>query len=139
MNYTEKNKLIDSLCGVALMLLLTEVFYGIVDSAFTVYNYNLANVKTTIQVVGAIFLIVAIILYIRAYKKERLSSAIYASEFLVLAILSALLPGAYIDFPYPYNMLSKAFPFIFLGYYLIKLIVIIVMTIVSRKKKGKRK
>ena len=44
MNYTEKTKLVNDLCGAGLMLLLFEVFYGLTDSAFTVFKYNLQNV-----------------------------------------------------------------------------------------------
>ena len=43
MNYTEKNKLIDSLCGIGLMLLLVEIFYGIVDSVQRRIDYALNN------------------------------------------------------------------------------------------------
>lgn len=126
MNYTDKNKLIDSLCGVALMLLLVEVFYGIVDSAFTVYNYNFQNVTMWVNIFGGIFLLVSIILFVRAYKKESASLSLYAVELLVLAISAALLPGTYLDFAFPFNKLNIVFPIAFLVYYIIKAIVVII-------------
>ena len=137
MNYSEKNKIIDSLCGIGLMLLLTEVFYGIVDNAYTVYSHNINHVTIGIQIAGAVFLAVAIIIMIRAYKKDDGSLAVYGIEFLALAILAALLPGAYISFPRPYSLLAKGFPFIFLAYYFVKLIVIVILAMKkTHSKKG---
>ena len=137
MNYTERNKLIDALCGVGLMLLLVEVFYGIVDSAYTLYGHRISNVTLAVQITGAVFLGVSIYLFLRAYKKDDMALTVYGIEFLVIAILSALLPGAYISFPKPYStILSKGFPFMFLAYYLIKAIVILIKTF--KKKKGNR-
>ena len=137
MNYTERNKLIDALCGVGLMLLLVEVFYGIVDSAYTLYGHKISNVSLAVQITGGVFLAIAIYLLIRAYRKDDMTLMVYGIEFLVLAVCSALLPGSYISFPQPYSyILSKGFPFIFLAYYLIKAIVILILTF--RKKKGKR-
>lgn len=140
MNYTDKNKLIDSLCGVALMLLLVEVFYGIVDSAFTVYNYNFQNVTMWVNIFGGIFLLVSIILFVRAYKKESASLSLYAVELLVLAISAALLPGTYLDFAFPFNKLNIVFPIAFLVYYIIKAIVVIIKAEKKYKKvKGNKK
>lgn len=140
MNYTDKNKLIDSLCGVALMLLLVEVFYGIVDSAFTVYNYNFQNVTMWFNIFGGIFLLVSIILFVRAYKKESTLLSLYAVELLVLAISAALLPGTYLDFAFPFNKLNIVFPIAFLVYYIIKAIVVIIKAEKKYKKvKGNKK
>lgn len=133
MNYTERNKIIDALCGIGLMLLLTEVFYAIVHTAYTSYSHNIANVTLGIQISGAVFLAIAIFIFIRAYRKEDTMLTIYGIEFFALAVLSALLPGAYISFPKPYSYLAKGFPYIFLMYYFIKFVVII---IIARKKKG---
>ncbi len=140
MNYTDRNKLIDSLCGAGLMLLLVEIFYGIVDSAFTVFNYNYANVTTYTQIAGAVFLIISIIVLIKAYIKENATNAVYGIELLVLAISAALLPGTYLDFPYPFNLLNKIFPRAFLVYYIIKVIVVIIrINKKANKSKGKKK
>ena len=136
MNYTERNKLIDSLCGIGLMLVLVEIFYGIVDSAFTVFNYNYANVTTIVHVVGMVFLAVAIFVLVRAYKKDNGITAIYGLEFLVLAISAGLLPASYLNFSYPFNKLNKIFPIAFAVYYVIKFFVVIFK---SRKKANKAK
>ena len=138
MNYTERNKLIDSLCGIGLMLVLVEMFLGIVDSSYTVFNYNYTTVTTGVHLFGILFLIIAICVLIRAYKKDNMTTAVYGLEMLALAISAALLPGSYIDFSYPFNMLNKIFPIAFLVYYIIKLLVVIIR---SRKNtvKGKRK
>lgn len=140
MNYTEKNKLIDSLCGVGLMLLLVEIFYGIVDSAYTAFNYDFNTVGICVQTVGAIFLLISIIVLVKAYKKENTSTALYGIELLVLAISAALLPGTYLTFPYPFNKLNVIFPIAFFAYYIIKILVVIIKTRKSiNKQKGKKK
>ncbi len=140
MNYTDKNKLIDSLCGIGLMLLLVEVFYGIVDSAFTIYNYNYPTVTKWINVFGIIFLLAAIITFIRAYKKDSMSTGMYGIELTVLAISAALLPGTYLEFAFPFNKLNVVFPIGFLIYYIIKLIVVFVKAKEKdNKSKGKKK
>ena len=140
MNYTERNKLIDSLCGVGLMLLLVEIFYGIVDSAFTVFSHNFDVVTNWVYVLGAIFLAIAIYVLIRAYRKDNGTTAIYGIELLVFAISIALLPGSYLSFPVPFNKLNKIFPIAFAVYYVIKFFVVLFK---SRKKvnkaKGKKK
>ena len=140
MNYTERNKLIDSLCGVGLMLLLVEIFYGIVDNAFTVFNHDFAIVTTWVHVFGAIFLAIAVFVLIRAYKKDNGITAIYGIEFLVLAISAALLPASYLEFSYPFNKLNKIFPIAFAIYYVIKFLVVIFKTNKRlNKAKGKTK
>lgn len=140
MNYTDRNRLVDSLCGVALMLLLAEVFYGIVNSAYTTFNYNIDTVTMWIQITGAIFLCIAVITLIRAYKKDNMNTALYGIELLVLAISAALLPGTYISFTAPFNKLNIVFPILFLLYYVIKAIVVIVnISKKSNKSKGKKK
>ena len=136
MNYTERNKLIDALCGIGLMLVLVEIFYGIVDSAFTVFNYNYATVTTAVHAVGIVFLAVAIFVLVRAYKKDNGITAIYGLEFLVLAISAALLPASYLNFSYPFNKLNKIFPIAFAVYYVVKFFVVIFK---SRKKANKAK
>ncbi len=140
MNYTDRNKLIDSLCGVGLMLLLVEVFYGIVSSAYTVFNYNIETVTMWTQITGAIFLLIAVVTLVRAYKKDDMNMALYGVELVVLAISAALLPGTYLSFEAPFNKLNVAFPVLFLVYYMIKAIVVIVsISKKVNKSKGKKK
>lgn len=139
MNYTEKTRLVDKLCGAGLMALLVEVFYGLTDSAFTVFNYNLQSVKNVIYILGSIILAISVIILIVAYKKERESMAIYGGELLALAITVALLPGTYLSFTAPYNKLNRVFPVLFLVYYIVKAIVIIIRYVPKNKTKSKRR
>lgn len=139
MNYTEKTKLVDKLCGAGLMALLIEVFYGLTDSAFTVFNYNLQSVKNVIYILGGIILAISVIILIIAYKKEKGSMAIYGVELLVLAITVALLPGTYLSFQAPYNKLNKVFPIAFLVYYIVKAIVVLTKYVPQNKTKSKRR
>ena len=81
MNYTERTKLVDGLCGVALMALLVEFFYGLADASFTVFHYNLSTVSSVIYTLGGITLLVAIFLLMLAYKKESGTLAGYGMEF----------------------------------------------------------
>lgn len=140
MNYTEKNKLIDSLCGIGLMAFLVEIFYAIVDSAFTVFSHNFDSVTMWTQIVGAIFLLIAIFVLIKAYKKDNGTNAVYGIELLVLAISTALLPGSYLSFKEPFNKINKVFPIAFGVYYIVKLFVVIYKTNKNvNKSKGKKK
>ena len=140
MNYTERNKLIDSLCGVGLMLLLIEVFYGIVDMAFTTFSYNYNNVTMWVQFFGALFLVISLIVLVKAYKKDNTTMAVYGIELLVFAISAALLPGSYLYFTYPFNKINAVFPIAFLAYYVVKFLVVIVkMRKNTKKQKGKKK
>ena len=139
MNYTEKTKLVDKLCGAGLMALLIEGFYGLTDSAFTVFNYNLQSVKNVIYILGGIILAISVIILIIAYKKEKGSMAIYGVELLVLAITVAILPGTYLSFQAPYNKLNKVFPIAFLVYYIVKTIVVLTKYVPKNKTKSKRR
>lgn len=139
MNYTEKTKLVDKLCGAGLMALLIEVFYGLTDSAFTVFNYNLQSVKNVIYILGGIILAISVLVLVIAYKKEKGSMAIYGVELLVLAITAALLPGTYLTFSAPYNKLNKVFPLLFLVYYIGKIVVILINCNGRKKKNSKRR
>ena len=138
MNYTEKNKLIDSLCGIGLMLVLAEMFLGIADSSFTVFNYNLTSVTTGVHIFGILFLIISVCVLIRAYKKDNMTTGIYGLELLALAISAALLPASYLEFSYPFNKLNKILPIAFFVYYIMKLIVVLIKTR-KNTSKGKKK
>ncbi len=120
MNYTERTKLVDGLCGVALMALLVEFFYGLTDASFTVFHYNLSTVSSVIYVLGGVALLAAVLLLIFAYKKDSGSLACYGMEFLVLAISAPILPATYMTLPMPLNKLNAIFPVAFLVYYVIK-------------------
>ena len=131
MNYTEKNKLIDRLCGIGLMLIFVEIFLAVVKDGFWSFSY-ISKMPTILNVAGGIFLAIGIAILIYAYRKENAWRAIYGIEFLVLAFVSVLLPHTYIDFPAPWNLLNKIFPYVFLCYYVIKTIVVIIQ---AKKKR----
>lgn len=125
MNYTEKNKLIDKLCGIGLMLIFVEIFLAVVKDGFWSFSY-ISKMPTILNVAGGIFLAIGIAILIYAYRKGNGWRAIYGIEFVVLAFVSVLLPHTYIDFPAPWNMLNKIFPYAFLLYYVVKMIVVII-------------
>lgn len=125
MNYTERTKLVDGLCGVALMALLVEFFYGLSDAAFTTFHYSISSVSSVIYTFGGIALVIAIFLLMLAYKKENGSMAVYGLEVLALAISAAILPGTYVSLPMPFNRLNAIFPIAFLVYYIIKAMMIL--------------
>ncbi len=134
MNYTEKNKLIDRLCGVGLMLIFVELFFvfatdGLKGSLGMLF---VAKVPTILNILGAIFLLIGICVLIYSYKKGNGWRAVYGIEFLALAFASIILPHAYIDFHEPFNKLGKIFPFVFLAYYICKVIYVLIK---AKKKK----
>lgn len=131
MNYTEKNRLIDRLCGVGLMLIFVEIFLAVAKDGFWSFKYIL-KMPTILNVTGAIFLAIGICILIYAYKKGDGWKAGFGIEFIIIAFVSVILPHTYIDFPYPFNLLNKIFPFAFLAYYIVKAIVVIVK---ANKKK----
>ena len=69
MNYTQREKLVDKLCGVGLMLILVEIVYQVIISAFTEFNYNLSNVTTWVYVASGIILAIAVGILVYAYLK----------------------------------------------------------------------
>lgn len=143
MNYTQREKLIDKLCGAGLMLILVEIVYQVVNSAFTEFNYNLSDVTNWVYIAGGIVLLIAIILLIYAYMKKSGAKACVGMELLVLAITMATLPGSYLEYVFPYNKLNKVYPILFLAYYVGKCIYIAMnvnkTTNKSSKKKAKKK
>lgn len=120
MNYTERTKLVDGLCGAVVMGLLVEGFYGLSDSAFTVFNYNIQTVSNVIYAIGGIILAVALFVLIKAYREEKGKLGLYGLELLILAITAGLLPGTYISYPMPFNKLNVIFPLSFGVYYIAK-------------------
>ena len=123
MNYTQKEKFIDRLCGASLMLIFIEVVFGIVDYAYASnFNYNTVTMWTYIG--GGILLIGAIALLNYAYLKKSGSKGCYGVELLVMAFAVAMLPGCYIFFPEPFNKLKVLLPILFVIYYIGKAIYI---------------
>ncbi|MBQ9280373.1 MAG: hypothetical protein IJ215_04970 [Clostridia bacterium] len=125
MNYTERTKLVDRLCGAIVMGLLVEGFYGLSDSAFTVFNYNYKTVSNVIYVIGGIVLAIALFMLIKAYREEKSELGIYGVELLVIAITAGLLPGTYLSYSYPFNKLNVILPLAFGVYYIAKALYVI--------------
>lgn len=133
MNYTEKNKLMDRLCGIGLMLIFVEVFLALVNEGFNSFKF-ISSMETTMNITGAVFLIIGITVLTIAYKKNNSWRAIYGIEFIVLAFLTILLSGSYLTFHYPFNLINKILPYFILIYYIIKAAIVCVMVKKKRKK-----
>ncbi len=131
MNYRERTKLIDGLCGAFLMALLVEAFYGLADYAFTVYHFSITSVTNIVYILSGIMLAIAIAILIIAYKKENGTAATYGAELLTLAITATIIPGTYVSLPSPFNKLNVIFPLAFGIYYLGK-----AMKLLSKGKKS---
>ena len=125
MNYTEKNKLLDKISVIGLMAILVEVFLYAIDRCFMgeMGIATLAQTPMVVNVIGAIFLVVSIALYIVAYKKSNTSKAVYATEFLVLALLCPFLTYWYRFSNAPLKDISpKVLWVIILVYYVIRVV-----------------
>ena len=118
MNYRERTKLIDGLCGTFLMALLVEACYGLADYAYTIYHYSIASVTNIIYVLAGIMLVASIGILIAAYKKDNGTMAGYGAELMALAITGTIIPGTYVSLPHPFNKLNVVFPLVFGIYYL---------------------
>ena len=139
MNYTQREKLVDKLCGVGLMLILVEIVYQVIISAFTEFNYNLSNVTTWVYVASGVILAIAIGILIYAYLKKDGSKACYGLETLVLAITSVTMPGTYLTYTAPFNKLNKVYPILALVYYVGKAIYVLAFANKSNTKTSKKK
>ena len=139
MNYTQKERFVDRLCGAGLMLILIEVLYAIVEYAYG-SNFNYNNVAMWTYIGGGVLLVCAIVVLVFAYLQKSNNKACYGLELLVMAFTIAMLPGCYVYFPEPISHLKKILPFLFLGYYIGKAIYIIVHRndIVRNKNKKTR-
>lgn len=123
MNYTEKNKLLDKISVIVLMAILVEVFLYAVDMAYTGISSLLLTMPTILNVVGVIFLIISIVLYILAYKKAKVSKVAYATEFLLLAFLCPFLTHWYLHSGEPLKSINPRMLWIvMLVYYVIRII-----------------
>ena len=141
MNYTQREKLVDRICGAVLMLICFEIYCQIVHSSYTEFNYNLANVTKWIYIVGGIILAIAVFLLVYSYLKKDGNKGLYGVELLALSMISATLPGTYLDYPAPFNKLNKIYPFIILIYYIFKIAYIVydVKKVNNAPKKSKKK
>ena len=107
MNYTEKNKLLDKISVIGLMAIFVEVFLYAVDRCYTdAISDWLLKMPTILNVIGGVFLIVSICMYILAYRKLNHSKLIYATEFLFLALLCPFLTYWYLHATGPLRNIS---------------------------------
>jgi len=139
MNYTQKEKFIDKLCGAGLMLIFIEVLFGIVEYSYN-SNFNYHNVAMWIYIGGGALLACAVGLLVYAYLKKSGTKACYGAELLVMAFSIASLPGCYVFFPEPINKLKVILPILFVIYYIGKVIYIIIhRNDISGNKSKKKK
>ena len=87
MNLTERNKMIDKICIIAMMCIFVEFFLFAVDFCFTTRIDLMTSIPSTLNIVGIIFLAISVFIFVRCYKKNDNYNLIYAVEFLILAIL----------------------------------------------------
>ena len=87
MNYSERNKLLDKVSLIGLMVIFVEMFLYAVDYCYTQRFDIVASMPMTMNILGLIFLAISIGLFVYVYKKDKKNVKIYAIEFLVLAFL----------------------------------------------------
>ena len=90
MNLTERNKMLDKISVIVIMAIFVEFFLYAVDYCFTTRVDVITRMPIILNVLGIFFLLVSIIMFVTASKKENdksLYKYIYAIEFLVLAFL----------------------------------------------------
>ena len=131
MNYTEKNRLLDKISVIGLMLIGFELFLYAADYCYTKSFDTAPKMPTILNVCGIIFLIVSVGMYIYAYKKSSKSIAVYDIEFLAFAFICPLITYWYYPkaFGLSTNWFHKVSHYVLwlsvLGYYVIKTIVVI--------------
>lgn len=138
MNYTEKNKLADKLCGIGIMLIFVEICISMIKKMCIDAMYGRTTLGAIGYVVGGIFLIISIALYVIAYKKSSVSKAIWATEFVVLAFTLPFIVHIYV---FSKSDILRSIPvqhawIPFLVYYIGKSIYVIV---VANKKNSVKK
>lgn len=85
MNYTERNKLADKLCGIGIMLIFVEICISMIKKMCFDAMYARNTMGIIGCVAGGIFLVISVALYVMAYKKSSASKAVWATEFAALA------------------------------------------------------
>lgn len=128
MNYTEKNKLLDKIAVIGLMAIFVEIFLYAIDRCFTGEISDwLLKMPMVLNTIGGIFLLISIVLYVIAFKKANekpnSSKALYATEFLVLALICPFLTYWYTRSTAPLNTIDpKNLWWVVLAYYVIRVI-----------------
>lgn len=96
MNYTERNKLADKLCGIGIMLIFVEICITMIKKMCVDAMYGRDAMGIIGYVVGGIFLLISVVLYVMAYKKSSASKAIWATEFVALAFTLPFIVHIYV-------------------------------------------
>ncbi len=140
MNYTEKNKLADKLCGIGIMLIFVEICISMIEKMCVDVMYDRDIMRTIGYSVGGVFLLIAIVLYVLSYKKGSMSKAVWATEFAVLAFTVPFIVYVHVfsksDFLQSIPVQHAWIPF--LVYYIGKSIYVIVIAN-KKSKSNKRK
>lgn len=141
MNYTEKNKLLDKISVIGLMAILVEVFLYAVDSCFTGEISDwLLKMPSILNVMGVIFLLVSVVLYVIAFKKSSSSKIVYGTEFLALSFICPFLTYWYTRSTAPLNKISpKTLWVVVLVYYVIRVVWTVVNAYMNSSSKQLKK
>lgn len=141
MNYKEKNKLADKLCGVGIMLIFVEICISMIQTMCINAIYDRTTMQIISYSVGGAFLLAALIIYVLAYKKSSVSKAVWATEVVILAFTIPLIVYVYAfaksDFMKSIPVRHAWIPFFV--YYIAKATYIIIQANKNSKSKTKKK
>jgi len=87
MNYSQKNKILDKISIIALLAIFIEIFLYWVDYCYIKRIDMVLEMPGILNVCGAIFLAISIILFLIAYKKSKKNYIYYGADFLLFAFL----------------------------------------------------
>ena len=141
MNYTEKNKLLDKISVIGIMAIFVEFFLYAVNICYTdnVIEWG-SKMPGILNVTGVIFLIISVVLYILAYKKSKMSRAVYATEFLILALMCPFLTYWYTRSVAPLNTIDpKVLWVVVLVYYVMRVVYVWVKSYMNSSSKQLKK
>ncbi len=147
MNYTERNKLLDKISIIGLMLIGVELFLYAVDYCYTKRFDVAPNMPAILNIFGIVFLAISVGIFIYSFKKEKSELIIYGCEVLILAFICPLITYWY--YPKAFGLTTNWFHsishralFIFvLVYYVCRAIIATVSAYLnsnSRKLKKKK-
>lgn len=115
------NKKVFENIGIAIVIMLYFIFMnlGFINIERNVYY-------TDLKVFSGTLLVIAILLFERAYKKENSNLCIHGIEALLLGLVTMFLVYACITTPLPYVYIVLSFSYIFSAYFIAKAIIIYV-------------
>lgn len=95
MNYQERNKLLDKVSLIGLMMIFVELFLYGVDYCYTKRLDVIGKMPVILNVFWLIFLAISVGLFVYIKKKDKKELKIYAIEFLVLAFVCPFITYLY--------------------------------------------